>query len=623
MAVIDAVLGRPLATSEYREQKIGPIAGVPVLGLDGLASAAYGPEAALAVLIPAGIAGLAYMWPIVGAILLLLAVLYFSYRQTIAAYPNGGGSYIVAKQNLGTNVGLVAGASLLLDYVLNVAVAISAGIAALVSAVPALHPYMLLLCLVMLSVITLVNLRGVRESGIAFGIPTYLFVFSLLAVLALGAWRTIIAGGHPTAVVAPPEVPAAAGSVSAWLLLRAFASGCTAMTGVEAVSNGIPLFARPMVHNAQRTLTLIVVILGLLLGGIACLTGSYHIAAMDQEKPGYQSIISQSISAVAGRGSVYYVTIASVVAVLMLSANTSFAAFPRLCRLLAEDCFLPSAFANLGRRLVYSIGITILAVVSALLLIGFGGITDRLIPLFAVGAFGAFTLSQAGMVEHWRLSRIRKHRRSRIAVNAIGATTTGIALLIIVAAKFREGAWVTLLVVPGLIVMFKAISRHYSRVSREINTPIRLQTWKVLPLTVVLPIDAWNKVTERAVRFALELSHDITAVHVTSHSDNKRLRKRWCEVVEEPAREAGYEPPRLEIIHSPYRQLFQPLLDFVERVKQEKPDRLVAVIVPEVVQPRWWEYLLHNHRAMGLKAALFLKGDQRTIVINTPWYIRD
>jgi hypothetical protein len=246
-----------------------------------------------------------------------------------------------------------------------------------------------------------------------------------------------------------------------------------------------------------------------------------------------------------------------------------------------------------------------------------------LIPLFAVGAFGAFTLSQAGMVAHWRRSRIRKHRRIRIAVNSVGAFATGIALLVIMAAKFREGAWITLLIVPGLIAIFKAISGHYNRVSREIDKPIPLQAWKVRPLAVIVPIDAWNKVTERAVRFALELSHDITAIHVTSQSDNKRLRKRWCEVVEEPARAANYEPPRLEIIHSPYRQLFQPLLDFVEKVKDEKPDRLIAVVVPEVVQPRWWEYLLHNHRAIGLKAALFLKGDQRTVVINTPWYITE
>ena len=623
MAVIDAVLGRPLATSEHQSQKIGPVAGVPVLGLDGLASASYGPEAALAVMIPLGVAGLSYMWPIIGAILCLLSILYFSYRQTIDAYPNGGGSYVVARTNLGTNLGLVAAASLLVDYILNVAVAISAGIAALVSAVPVLHPYMLSLCLVTLLLITLVNLRGVRESGLAFGIPTYLFVVSLLTLLIVGTWRVILAGGHPAPVIPPPQLPAAAESVSIWILLRAFASGCTAMTGVEAVSNGVPIFARPTLPNAKRTLTLIVVILAVLLSGIATVSQSYHIGAMDQEKPGYQSIISQVVAAVIGRGPIYYVTLASVIAVLMLSANTSFAGFPRLCRLLAEDDFLPYAFANIGRRLVFSIGITILAVISGFILIGFGGITDRLIPLFAVGAFAAFTLSQAGMVIHWRRARGGKRRRIRMFINAVGAIATAIALLIIIAAKFTEGAWVTLVIVPAMIWIFKTISRHYARVSRELDKPIPLQTWKVRPLSVIVPIDAWNKVTERAVRFALELSNDVTAVHITSHKDNRRLRKRWCEVVEEPARESKYKVPKLQIIHSPYRQLFQPLLDFVDKVKEANPDRLVAVVVPEVVQPRWWEYLLHNHRAMGLKAALFLKGDERTVVINTPWYLKE
>ncbi|HEY0368522.1 MAG TPA: APC family permease, partial [Chthoniobacterales bacterium] len=450
MAVIDAVLGPPLATSEQQEQKIGPAAGVPVLGLDGLASAAYGPEAALTILIPLGVAGLGYMWPIIGAILLLLAILYFSYRQTIAAYPNGGGSYTVAKENLGTNLGLVAAASLLLDYILNVAVAISAGIAALVSAAPALHAYMLPLCLLTLLVLTLLNLRGVRESGVFLSVPTYLFIASLLGLICVGLYRVWI-GGAAVAVVPPPAIPAAAQGVSMWLLLRAFASGCTAMTGVEAVSNGVPIFAKPSVPNAQRTLTMIVIVLALLLAGVAYLSNAFHIGAMDQEKPGYQSIISQLVSAVAGRGVVYYITLGSVISVLMLSANTSFAGFPRLCRLLAEDCFLPTAFANLGRRLVYSIGITILAVVSAALLIGFGGITDRLIPLFAVGAFGAFTLSQAGMVMHWHKSRVGKNRALRIGINAVGAVTTAVALLIIIAAKFTEGAWVTLIIVPGMI----------------------------------------------------------------------------------------------------------------------------------------------------------------------------
>ena len=622
MAVIDAVLGRPLATKEKENEKIGVLRGVPVLGLDALASAAYGPEAALTILLPLGVAGLFYMPWIVLAIVLLLAVVYFSYCQTIEAYPNGGGGYTVAKENLGTHASLIAAAALLLDYTLNVAVAISAGVAALVSAVPILQPHVLSLCLAFLALIALINLRGVRESGIIFAIPTYVFVVMLFAILALGILNALRSGGHPTPLVAAPALPAAAATASVWILLRAFASGCTAMTGVEAVSNGVPLFGGNAVKRAKGTLTMIVIVLALLLGGIAYLSHAYQIGAMDQEQPGYQSIISQVVSAIAGRGVIYYITIASVLAVLTLSANTSFAGFPALCRLLAEDDFLPGAFANLGRRLVYTIGICILAVLAAILLIVFGGITDRLIPLFAVGAFAAFTLSQAGMVMHWKKSRAGKGRRARMIVNALGALGTAAALIIIIATKFVEGAWITLIVPPLMLVVFWRVKRHYLKVSREVERPIELQVSKLRPVTAVIPIDGWNRVGERALRFALRLSDDVVAVHVTSQTDNKRLRNKWHECVEKPLEKFGARLPRLEVVHSPFRQLYQPILDYVNQLKEERPDHLIAVVIPEVVQPRWWEYLLHNQRANGLKALLYVNGDERTIVINAPWYLR-
>ena len=402
MPFVDKILGRPLANQEEDEQKVGVFAGIPMLGLDALSSAAYGPEAALTILLPLGAMGLGYLAPITAVILVLLAILFFSYRQTIAAYPSGGGSYTVAKENLGTWPGLLAAAALLLDYILNVAVGISAGIGALVSAVPGLHNYTLALCLVTLLLVAFINLRGVRESGAAFALPTYLFVGTLLTVLVVGVAKTFLAHGSPHAVTPPPALHPSVGAVSLWLLLRSFASGCTAMTGVEAVSNGVPAFKTPGVVNAQRTLAAIVVLLGILLAGIAFLAHVYHIGATDPDKPEYQSMISQLVSAVMGHGLFYYVTIGSVLAVLSLSANTSFADFPRLCRLIAQDDFLPHAFANRGRRLVYTWGIAILTTFAALLLIAFGGITDRLIPLFAVGAFLAFTLSQAGMVVHWK-----------------------------------------------------------------------------------------------------------------------------------------------------------------------------------------------------------------------------
>lgn len=618
-SVFRVLFGRPLKTSEAQDQKVGPSGGLPILGLDALGSVSYGPEAALAVLIPLGIVGLAYIREIIAAILVLLAILYFSYRQTIKAYPNGGGSYTVAKENLGQSVGLIAAGSLLLDYLLNVAVGISAGVGALESAFPSLQQHTLTACLVVLTIVTVVNLRGVRESGLAWSVPTYSFVATLLIVICIGAWKTLQSGGHPAAVVPAPPLSATMVPASLWLIMRAFASGCTAMTGVEAVSNAVPIFAEPKVTNARRTLGLICGLLALLLCGISFLAHAYHVGALDQQKPGYQSVISQLVAATSGRGTLYYLTIGSVLAVLTLSANTSFAGFPRLCRLLAEDGYLPSGFGHLGRRLVYTMGILSLAILSAVLLIIFGGITDRLIPLFAVGAFGAFTLSQAGMVVHWR--RRPREGNASLVINAVGAVVTATALVVIIVAKFLEGAWITLVIVPGLVAIFSAVKRHYEYVAQELAPPEKLQTWKVRPLRVLIPIDGWNRVSERALRFALEISQDITAVHVTANETDPRLIDTWRNCIEPQAQAAGYPVPRLQIIHSPYRELLEPFLGYVEQVKEETSDRLIAIIIPELVEPRWWEYLLHNHVATGLKAMLLLNGDERVVVINTPWYL--
>ena len=398
----DILFGRPLASHEEGEQRVGPVAGIPMLGLDALSSAAYGPEAAMTLLIPLGAAGLGYVGPISGVIIVLLLIVFLSYRQTITAYPTGGGSYTVARQNLGLFPGLLAAAALLLDYVLVVAVGISAGVGALVSAVPSLQPHTLALCLAILALIAIVNLRGVRESGAAFVVPTYLFVVCLFAVIAIGVIKAWLAHGHPVPVVAPPPVAGATAAAGAWIVLRAFASGCTAMTGVEAVSNGVTAFREPAVGNAKRTLSAIIGILVVLLAGIAYLARVYHVGATEPGVAGYQSVLSQLVAAVVGTGLFYYLCIGSILMVLALSANTGFADFPRLCRLIAQDGFLPRVFASSGRRLVYSLGIYVLTGLSAFLLVIFGGITDRLIPLFAVGAFLAFTLSQAGMVGHWR-----------------------------------------------------------------------------------------------------------------------------------------------------------------------------------------------------------------------------
>ena len=638
MRLTDKLFGQSLASSEEGEQKIGVFAGIPSLGLDGLSSAAYGPEAALAVLLPLGVLGLNYIGPITGVILALLIILYFSYRQTITAYPNGGGSYTVAKENLGIKFGLLAAAALMLDYTLTVAVGISAGVGALISAAPSLHKHTLVLCLAFLALITVVNLRGAREAGAIFALPTYLFVLSLGGVLIYGIYQAVSHGGHPHPLIAPPAVPKAVEGVSLWLLLRAFASGCTAMTGVEAVSNGVTIFAKPVVNNAQKTLTAIVLILLALLAGIAYLCKAYGIAAMNETDPNYQSVISLLLNAVVGHGGLYFITLASVLAVLILSANTSYAGFPRLCRLVALDGYLPHVFALLGRRLVYTVGILFLTGLCAILLVAFGGITDALIPLFAVGAFLAFTLSQSGMVMHWR--RLAKEGKSKekagaggaLFINALGAVCTALALGVILVAKFTAGAWITVILLPALMALFFGVRRQYDAVTEQIGKSIPLNLSHNEPPVAVVPIGDWNIVSERALRFGMRLSPDVYGVYVKlpdatgSDEDGDRqaeeMKQCWAEEVEKPATDAGLPLPRFEVLSSPYRKVTRPLTTYLNQLKAQYPDRLIAVIIPELVEMRWWAWLLHNHRATALKANLLLLRDPRIVVINVPWYVQ-
>ena len=623
MRLLDKILGRPLKSSERKKEELTVVTGVPALGLDALASTAYGPEAALTILVSLGVAGLHYMPMITIGILVLLSALYFSYRQTAAAYPGGGGAYIVAKDNLGFRFGVIAGAALLIDYMLNVAVGISAGVGAALSAISGLQHYRLPFCLLVLIILTLVNLRGVKESGLTFVLPVIAFVACVGTALAIGIVRTLLSGGHPQPVQAPPPVPGATEAASAWILLRSFASGCTAMTGVEAVSNGVPLFKKPEVPRAQWTLTVIVAVLALFLLVLSFLAPAYKLHAMDEQKPGYQTMLSQLVAAAAGRGVFYYISIASIFIVLTFSAQTSFAGFPRVCRFLAEDRFLPSFFAERGRRLVFSGGIIALAILAGLLLIAFGGITDKLIPLFAIGAFSAFSLSQIGMVEHWRRKR-GKHARTKLIVNAVGATLTSIALLVIIVAKFAEGAWVTLMIGPALVWLFWKTKHHYAWVGQQIGQKVKLKTTKLRPPIVVIPVQAWNRVAERALRLGMEMSDEIIALHVISEKEEtKSLRETWAEKVDEPARAAKSAVPKLEIVESPYRQICEPILKFVRKLECEHKDRIIAVIIPELIEPHWYEKLLHNIHGATLRTLLFLQGDQRTVVITTPWYLRE
>jgi len=621
MSVNDLLFGKPLSSSEERAEKISWVAGIPIFGLDALSSAAYGPEAALTLLIPLGAAGIVYILPISTSIILLLSIVYFSYRQTIAAYPTGGGSYTVARQNLGARAALLAAAALMIDYVLTAAVGISAGVGALVSAVPKLQPHILLLCLLILAVLTVVNLRGVREVGAVFMIPTYLFVGTLLGAIAMGVLKTLVAGGHPVPVAAPPIPQPRQSSLSAWLLIQAFASGCTAMTGVEAVSNGVKAFREPVVKSAERTLTVIIFILILLLAGIAYLAYAYHIGATPPGEAGYQSVLSQLIAAVAGRNAFYYVSLGSVLLVLALSANTAFADFPRLCRAVAHDGYLPYSFTLRGRRLVYSRGVWALAVLCAILLILFGGVTDRLIPLFAVGAFLAFTLSQAGMVMHWKREGGRGARRSML-VNGLGAVATAITVLVVAAAKFAAGAWVTVLLIPTLIVMMVSIRRHYSQVDRELAQAGRLDLTGLEQPLVVIPLIQWDKLAEKALRFAFNLSADIQVLHIDPGEGKDILSQKWLGLVEKPAKETGLPTPQLVMLRSPYRFVVEPIVNYVLELEQKNPDRQIAVLVPELVERHWYHFLLHNQRARLLKELVLLKGNQRIVVVDVPWYLQ-
>lgn len=616
MFILDWLFGRPLASSEEHHEKIGAAAGVPVLGLDALASAAYGPEAALTLLIPLGMMGIGYAGPILALIIGLLILVYLSYRQTIAAYPSGGGSYIVARENLGDGAGLVAAAALLLDYVLVVAVGISAGVGALISAVPSLQPYTLPLCLLVLLLITVINLRGVRESGLAFLFPTYLFVFLVGGVLFYGLMQCWLHSGHPTPVVAPPQLASATGALGVWVLVQAFASGCTAMTGVEAVSNGVPVFREPRVANAQRCLTAIIVILVYFLAVIGLLCKGYGVAATTPGTAGYESVLSQLLGAIVGKGWIYGLGIASVLGVLALSANTGFADFPRLCQILALDDFLPRSFASQGRRLVFSNGILLIALLSAGLLVLFGGVTDRLIPLFAIGAFGAFTLSQLGMLVHWR--RIGGRATYLPAfLNGLGAVATGATLLVVLVAKFHEGAWITLLLVPACVWLFVGVRRHYRAVGQELACSGPLECAGRRPV-VVVPLSGWSRVTQQSLSFALSLSPEVHCVRVLSGPCDE-LSTHWESWVEEPARRAGLNPPRLVQLESPYRRIMGPLLEYVRELRGRGP---VVVVIGELVERRWYHYLLHNQHAQVLKAMLYLQGGPGVVVVSVPWHLR-
>lgn len=622
MTFFDVLFGRPLATSDERAEQIGVAAGIPIFGLDALTSAAYGPEAAMTLLIPLGLSGLDHIVPVISAILILLVIVYFSYRQTIEAYPSGGGSYTVATENLGEFAGLLAAAALMIDYILTAAVGISAGVTALTSAVPSLQRHTLAICLVILAILAIVNLRGVKDTGAAFILPTFFFVGTLLALVFVGGYKAYASGWHPIPVVPPPP-PAVATMkyLSLWLLLKTFSSGCAAMTGVEAVSNGVMAFKEPRAKNAQRTLTIIVATLIVLLFGIAWLSKAYGVTAMEPEAHNYQSVLSILTTTVFGRGWFYYLTMGSVLIALSLSANTAFADFPRLARAISLHDYLPHVFTLRGRRLLYTHGVYALTGFTAVILILFKGVTDRLIPLYAIGAFLAFTLSQAGMVVHWMKMEKHPGRLWHMFVNGFGAVATGITLLVVLVAKFVAGAWVTALLVPVLIGIMMGIKRHYTRVKREMKDMTPLSLANLQEPVVVIPMARWDRIGEKALRFGLVLSKELKVVHVHSDDEPAGLEEEWEEKVLAPIRKEHLPEPELVTIPSNYRFIINPLMDYILELESTNPGRKITVLLPELVVRHWWENALHNQRVQLLKLLLLLKGNQRIVVVNIPWYL--
>jgi amino acid transporter len=614
MAFVKRILvGRPLATTEMEHQRIPKTIGLAVFSSDAISSTAYATEEILFVVAVGGSSlalGLSRLVPIGVAVAVLLAIVVTSYRQTIFAYPSGGGSYVVSRENLGENPSLVAGASLLVDYILTVAVSISAGVAAIVS-IPTfsdLREHRVLLGLGLIALISVANLRGVKESGRVFAVPTYIYIFSLSALVLYGLYRTFIADD-----IAPIKVGSdfvgdniTGGTLGLFVLLKGFSSGAVALTGVEAISNGVPAFRRPESRNAANTLMWMGIILGTLFMGVQIL--AHHLGPYPSEK---QTVFSQMGVAVWGSGTFMYVLLQfATAAILTLAANTAYADFPRLSSIIARDGYLPRQLANRGDRLVFSNGVLVLACAAGGLIVAFGGLTNALIPLYAVGVFLSFTLSQAGMVRHHQKERERGYKRN-IVINGVGAVATLIVLLIVGGTKFTSGAWVPLVVIPLIVLMFKAIKRHYSTVARALSVEPGFKPRRMNHTVVVLVSGVHRGVLE-AIAYARSLapSH-LIAVHVSSdEEDQERIEKRW--------EEFGIDVP-LEIVYSPYRELTRPVLRYIDELDARYENDIITVLLPEFVVSHWWGNLLHNQSALLLKGRLlFRKG---TVVTSLPYHL--
>ena len=601
------LLGQSLPTSAHTEERLSNAAALAVLSSDALSSVAYATEEILLVLVAAGSAALGWSLPIAFAIVLLLSVVVLSYRQTIRAYPKGGGSYIVARENLGLLPGLIAGASLMIDYILTVTVSVSAGTAALTSAIPALQKFTVELCVIFIFLLMVANLRGVRESGKLFMIPTYAFVASIFVLIGMGLYQQ--ATGH---IPSPDRAITGVEPVSLFLILRAFSAGCTALTGVEAISDGVLAFKPPEWKNARLTLLYMGGILGVMFLGITYLANAYHIIPEDG-----QTAVSLLGRQIVGNSPFYYFIQVATLLILLLAANTSFADFPRLCYFLARDGFLPRQLALLGERLVYSNGIVLLSLCAALLIVIFRGQVNAVIPLYAVGVFTSFTLSQAGMVVHWFKERTSGWRASAL-MNGLGSLATLGVLGVIVTTKFRLGAWLVVVAIPLVVSLFLMIGRHYKYVAQRLSIQglpprsyIPRPKADVVTHPAVIVVGQLNRGTLEALDYARSIADEIVGVHVDIGStDREKLQQRWQQMVADIP---------LVILDSPYRSLVSILLNFIVEFEARYPGVFCTVIIPAFVTRNWWEGLLHNQTTLFLKAALVAKKSR--VVTTVRYYL--
>lgn len=602
------IIGPPLPTQQFIHERLNKIRALATFSPDALSSIAYANQEIFLGLVIAGSAGLSLAWPIGLAIVILLTIVALSYYQTIAGYPSGGGSYVVARENLGTVPGLVAGAALLIDYILTAAVSLTAGVEAIASAFPALWTHRLILALVLLVLITLLNLRGLRETGTIMSIPIYLFLVTFMGMLIYGFVRALIEG--PGDLV--ESAPVALVPVTGFLVLRAFSAGCTALTGIEAVSNGVPAFYPPQAKNAQKTLITMAILMGLLFAGSIGLTQYLAVVAGPDE-----TILSALAHRLLGEGATYLLIQVVTMLILAVAANTGFAGFPRLAALLASDEFLPHQFKGLGDRLVLANGILFLSAMTGVLIVAFEGDTHALIPLFAVGAFLAFTLSQTGMVIHWWKER-GKGWQVKASLNGLGAVVTGVTAIIVGVSKFKQGAWLIMVLIPALVFVFYRVRNHYKDVAEQLSmlTLAKVEKTRVIP-RVVIPISEVHRGTAEAVSYALSISPDVTAVYI-------ELEPGKADMIQDKWDRWWPEVP-LVVLLSPYRSIVGPLLTYLDESDLEHDDgQLATVVLPEFVTSKWWHNLLHNQTAWLIKAALLYRrrtlGYQRAI-IDVPYHL--